>query len=46
MEKKKVKRPKFEIRVSKMWWAWYRAEGEKSMNKYIDKHFDKYFEVK
>ncbi len=47
MEKKKVvKRPKFEIKVSKMWWDWYRTEGQYAVSKFIRKHFDKYFDVK
>ncbi len=47
MEKKKVvKKPKFEIQISKMWWEWYNTEGLLSMRKYINRHFDKYFEVK
>jgi len=48
MEKKRVekKRPKFEIQVRKMMWDWWEAEGNKSMKKYIRKHFNEYFEVK
>ena len=46
MEKKKpVKRPKMEIQIKRMWWDWYRTEGEPSMNKYMRKNFDKYLKV-
>ena len=47
MEKKKVvKKPKFEIQVKKMVKDWWEKEGSQSIRRFVQKNFDKYFEVK
>jgi len=45
-QKKKVEKPNpkavFKILIRKMMWDWWEDEGNKSIKKYIKKHFNEY----